>query len=72
MLLAAYGLVAAVLNGIGLWKFGPSPFAVFEELLAIALVGLALLGLTGRVHPRWVWSAVLTLVLADCAWRLSS
>jgi hypothetical protein len=72
LLLAAYGLVAAVLNGIGLWKFGPSPFVVFEELLAIALVALVLLGLTRRVRPRWVWGAVVTLVLADCAWRLSS
>lgn len=71
LLLAAYGALAAILNGIGIWKFWPRDlFSAFEEATVIALVVLAVLGITRRVQGRFVWSAVAVLVVVDIVLRL--
>ena len=70
LLLAAYGLYAAIGNAVGLYKAGPSPWAVFEEVVAVFFACLGLLGVAGRVAGRYVWVLVAILVFVDVAWRL--
>jgi hypothetical protein len=69
ILLATYGLYAAIMGGLGLWKFGIYPFEAFEELGAVALLGLGAMGAAGRLSPRLIWSAAGFLVVADLVWR---
>ncbi len=68
--LAAYGVLIVAVNSIGLYKFGPEPWVIFQAAGGAILLTLACLALAQRISARWVWSIVAILLLTDIGWRL--
>jgi hypothetical protein len=71
-MLAFYGLLALAANAVGLWKFGPDAWGIFQTAGGAAFLILALLGVANRLGGRWIWSVVAVLVATDICWRLLS
>ena len=70
LLIAGYGLLALVVNSIGLEKFGPSPFGIFQIVGGAVFLAVGLLAFAGRIGGRSVASVVAVLVAVDVSCRL--
>jgi len=71
LVLAFYGVMILAVNGVGLAKFGPEAWLLFQTLGGAAILTLAILGIVDRIAARWVWSVVGLLIVADIKWRIS-